>query len=313
MEVRQEGVRIKGKMIDVDSINIDNKTIIATGSLFRLGSLEFEWDSDIDNPPVLLDHLRASNLKVDMFTFMQRLPDTSPKFDYYMEWDNVAVIPLTTYEQWYKKRIQENSRHKIRKAKRVGVEIKLVKFDDELVKGISEIYNEVPIRQGKPFWHYGKDLDSLKEIHSTFLERSDFIGAFYQNKLIGFLKLVYTDRYVRTMHILSKIEHRDKGPTNALLAKAIEICCEKKIPYLVYGAFDYGKTGSKSLSDFKKHMGFEKVLLPRYFIPLNSKGRMMLKVGLHHGIVGLLPEKVVRAILKLREIWYTEKYKKERS
>jgi len=309
MEVKRTEVNIKGKKVAVNSITIDNKSVIATGRLLKIGHLEFEWDMDIENPSLFIENLKKSDLKIDIFTFVQRVPDSRPKFSYYMEWDNVAVVPLTTYEDWYKKRIKENTRHKIRKAKRVGVEVKVVQLDEDLVKGIYEIYNEVPVRQGKPFWHYGKSLDSLREIHSTFLERSDFIGAFYKDELIGFLKLVYTDRFARTMHILSKIQHRDKGPNNVLLAKAIEICAEKEVPYLVYGAFDYGKKGADSLSDFKRHMGFEKALLPRYYVPLNSKGAAMLRLGLHHGIVGLLPGKSVRLLLRLRKIWYTRKYR----
>ena len=37
-----------------------------------------------------------------------------------------------------------------------------VPFDDALVRGISRIYDETPTRQGRRFWHYGKDLDAAK-------------------------------------------------------------------------------------------------------------------------------------------------------
>ena len=43
------------------------------------------------------------------------------------------------------------------------------------------------------------------------------------------------------MGIIAKIKHRDKAPMNALVAKAVEICAENKIPYLVYDKAYYGK------------------------------------------------------------------------
>ena len=47
------------------------------------------------------------------------------------------------------------------------------------------------LRQGRPFWHYGKDIDSVRIENATFSERSDFLGAYCGDELIGFIKLVY--------------------------------------------------------------------------------------------------------------------------
>jgi hypothetical protein len=38
------------------------------------------------------------------------------------------------------------------------------------------------------------------------------------------------------MHILSMIRHREKAPTNALIAQAVRSCAERGIPYLWYAA-----------------------------------------------------------------------------
>ena len=37
------------------------------------------------------------------------------------------------------------------------------------------------------------------------------------------------------MHILSMVSHRDKAPTNALIAQAVRSCADRSIPHLVYG------------------------------------------------------------------------------
>jgi len=50
----------------------------------------------------------------------------------------------------------------IRKAGRAGVEIRVVPFDDKLVQAIVELYNENPMRHGKPLAHYGKDFATIK-------------------------------------------------------------------------------------------------------------------------------------------------------
>ena len=54
---------------------------------------------------------------------------------------------------------------------------------------------------------------------ATYLERSEFLGAYYNGELIGFLKIVYVDQLGCLMQIMSKIGHQDKRPTNALIVK----------------------------------------------------------------------------------------------
>ena len=49
---------------------------------------------------------------------------------------------------------------------------------------------------------------------------------------------------------------------------------------------------------------FEQVLVPRYYIPLTRKGRIAVKLGLHHGVVGRIPKPVLNHLLKMRGLWY---------
>ena len=109
--------------------------------------------------------------------------------------------------------------------------VKTVELDDALIQGITEIYNETPVRQGKPFPHYGKDFSTVKSETSTLLDRSEFIGAYHGNELIGFIKLVYLGNIASILNIVSKNAHYDKRPTNALIAKAVEICSQKGISH----------------------------------------------------------------------------------
>lgn len=290
---------------------IENKEIRITGKLVRVAALKEEWDSDIADPESFLRILKNANTHADLFTFTQRLPESTPKFDYYMEWDSCAAIPIIDYDYWLKKQVCQNSRKKIGLAKRKGVEIRLCDFSDDLVHSIIEIYHETPILQGKPNRQYNTDFETAKRLNSTFLDRAQFIGAYYKGELIAYIKLVDAKRFMRTMGILVKVAHRDKGAMNLLIAKAVEICAERGLPYLTYASFNYGKRGSGTLRDFKKNLGFESIILPRYYIPFNGRGKMQLALKLHKGIGDLLPERLTRAILNVRNQWYEKKYSAE--
>ena len=193
--------------------------------------------------------------------------------------------------------------------------VREVPFDDALVRGISAIYNESPVRQGKPFWHYRKDLEAVRRMNGTFLDRSIFIGAFFQDNLIGFVKLVSDEDRGQAglMQIVSMIQHRDKAPTNALIAQAVRSCAERGISYLWYANFSYGKKQRDSLADFKRHNGFQKVDVPRYYVPLTVAGRMALRLGLQHGINDWIPEPVAARYRKIRSFWYAKRFPASRT
>ena len=134
------------------------------------------------------------------------------------------------------------------------------------------------MRQSRPFWHYGKDFERIKREHATYIERSEFIGAFFEGELIGFIKMVYVDRLAWIMAILALNSHYDKRPMNALLAKAMEICVQKESGYFVYGNYIYGNKKDSSLVEFKRRNGFERVDFPRYYVPLTLKGKIYVSV-----------------------------------
>jgi hypothetical protein len=252
---------------------------------------------------VFIEEMRKSSLRADIFSFAQKLPDVRPRHSYFIEWDNAAVVPITTYEDWLKNRVEYDVRKALKKAAKLGVVVKSAIFDDAFVGGIVSIYNDSPIRQGKAFWHYQKDFETVKHENSTYLERSEFIGAYYQEELIGFIKMVYVDRIAATLQVISKPSHYDKKSTNALLAKAIEICEQKGMTHLVYGNYIY-TDASSSLTEFKRRSGFEKVLFPRYIVPITYKGKVAMRLGLHRGIKGVIPEKMRKVLRRVRTKFY---------
>jgi hypothetical protein len=278
--------------------------------LVRIARLDGDKYKFLDDPFPVIDGLGRSDTRVDIFTFMQKLPETSPKYSYPMEWDNLAVLPVSTFDDWWTKQIGFKARNKAKQASKKGVIVREASFDDALALGIWEIYNESPVRQGRRFPHYGKSLDQVQRMSSTFLDTSIFIGAYLDEKLIGFIKLTTDDSKTQAgmMHIVSMIRHRDKAPTNALVAQAVRSCAERGIAHLVYSNFAYGKKERSSLSDFKERNGFERVNLPRYYVPLTGIGWAAFRLGLHHKFVDRLPEPLLAKARDLRYSWYKHRF-----
>jgi hypothetical protein len=287
-------------------MNVCGRGIVVEGRLFRIARLDGDKYKFLSDPAPVIEGLRTSGARIDLFTFMQKLPDSTPQYDYPMEMDNLAVLPISDFDNWWTKTIGFKARNKAKQAQKKGLEIREVPFDDTLAKGIWEIYNESPIRQGRRFPHYGKSLDAVRRMSATFPDSSVFIGAFLAEKLIGFIKLVADDSKTQAgmMHIVSMIQHRDKAPTNALVAQAVRSCADRGIPYLVYSNFAYGKKERSGLSDFKERNGFQKFVLPRYYVPLTSLGWAAFRMGLHHKLIDQLPESLVAKARDFRYSWY---------
>lgn len=290
-------------------MKVCGKEIVIQGKLVRIARLDADTYEFLEDPEEMLDALRKSDVQVDLFTFMQRLPETRTKYHYPIEWDNLAALPISTFDQWWTEQIDAKTRNMVRKAEKKGVEVREVPFDDALVDGIRTIYNECPVRQGKPFAHYGKDIETVRKEVGTYLERSIFIGAFLGDSLIGFVKLLFDETRTQAglLHIISMIRHRDKAPTNALVAQAVRVGAARGIPYLVYSRFNEGKKQRDSLIEFKEHNGFQRVNLPRYYVPLTLIGRTALSLGLHKRAADRVPERVLLKLRGLRNAWHNRK------
>jgi hypothetical protein len=291
-------------------VNIDGKDMRAEGKLCRVVSLEGDGYKFLNDPVAMLAALRKQKAGFDLFTFIRPLTEADVRHPFAMEWDNMAALPISTFDNWWRQQIGFKARNKAKQATKKGVVIREAPFDDALVRGIWEIYNEVPVRQGRKFPHYGKSLEAVRIMSATFPESSVFIGAFEGDKLIGFIKLTMDDnrRQAGIMHILSMIQHRDKAPTNALVVQAVRSCAERGIKHLVYSNFAYGNKQQSTLSDFKERNGFQKVDIPRYYIPLTRWGALAFRLGLHRRFSERVPEPVAARFRELRSRWYEHKF-----
>lgn len=292
-------------------LTVCGKEIRVRGRFVRVASLDGEKYVFPDDPEAMRKGLLKAGTRIDLFTFLQRLPETSPQYPYYVESDNLAVLPISTFDHWWNKQLRSYPRNRARQAEKKGVGLREVPLDDDLLKGICDIYNESPIRQGKRFPHYGMTMEKARAYAGTFTGDSVWIGAFLGDQMIGFVKLVMDETRTQAcmVHILSMAQHKDKAPTNALIAQAVKSCANRAIPHLVYENFSYGKKEGDSLSHFKEVNGFQRVDLPRYYVPLTSFGELALRYSLHRRLVDHFPEPLLAKIREFRTSWYNRKFR----
>lgn len=307
MENNTTQVSVAGKMVQTPCLLIDGRTVITRGKWIKIASVHDEpfLEGDVvTNPEAFIVQLRQWQVKPDVFKFAQKITNPEPKFRFPMEWDNFAVVPITTYQEWLQKQAKKDVKENLRRAKREGVVVKACEYNDEFVRGVKSLYDETPVRQGRPFWHHGKDFEKVKAENGTYLERSEYVGAFFEKELIGFIKMVYVGSYAKTMQVITKERYFRKRPANAMLAKAVEICAEKGIKYLNYGPYDYPGKKENSLTEFKRRHGFVRIRFPRFYVPLTLKGRIYLALGLHRGLKRMIPTPVLTMILRARSAIY---------
>ena len=299
---------VKGEWAMVPALNVNGINVTVTNELLRIAHVhDEEWlDGEIQDPELCVQALKSDvpdALRADIFTFAQKLPSTLPKYSYPMERESIAAIRVTSFNHWWEA-LPQVTRKNVRRAQKRGVDVSVRKLDDSLIRDIVELTKDSPIRQGKRFVHFGKTFDQTKKDQSTHLDRSDFICAYSGSELIGLAKIVYGGSVASILQFLPKASQQDKRPANALIAKMVEVCEANRISHLVYGQFNYGNKRNSSLLEFKIRNGFEEIFVPRFYVPLNAKGVLGLKLNLHQGLVGMLPNSLINAGLNLREKWY---------
>lgn len=301
-------IRLHGRIQRLTSVSVEDRLVITTGRFLRVASIYDEdllEENSVPDVDAFLARLKESGLEADLFTFAQHLPDTTRRYPYAHSLETLAVIPVSTLTAWL--HTTPGARKATRRAEKLGVTLAEVHLDDALLDGVMRIYNESPIRQGKLFWHYREDRASVKAALSTYPDRSTFLGAFCDNDLIGFLQFTTVGPTATILQILSSQRHFDKRPNNALIAKAVEVCENRGLSYLVYGKYG-GYDPKSSLTEFKRRNGFQPISLPRYYIPLTVTGYVALLFGLNRSFAATIPTFMMRALLRVRAAWYQRRY-----
>jgi hypothetical protein len=253
-------------------------------NLLKMARDATEYERDIIPTTNLIEKLGERG--VDIFTFLERRwCHTFPDSNLWIRGnDNIALLHVTGYDDWWKN-IGKKTRNMIRKAEKSGVKTEIAAINDNLARGIWKICNETPIRQGRAFSHYGTPLAAVRESLSS-TQNVAYVGAYLQDELVGFIQLVHGDRITIISQILSLQEHWDKAVSNALVAKAIEVCASSRAEWVMYGRMGNHPT----LDSFKQNNGFSPFQLTRYYVPLTRKSKIAVKLRLHRELKDALPQ-----------------------
>jgi hypothetical protein len=268
-------------------IDEDLKTLfIRKKSFFKIAQDVLEYRRDFIPTEAYLEKL--ANRGIDVYTFIERKwssknPTPVQASNCVMTEDNAGLLVVKTYEEWLSL-VGKKTRNMIRKAEKSGVRTELIERGDKLAEGIWKIYNETRIRQERAFPHYGTRLEDVKALVYSEQE-SIYIGALLNDELIGFIQLAFGNSTAIIQQILAFQKHSDKAINNALVAKAVQICAEKCVEWLIYGRIG----NHPSLDKFKESNGFTKVVFPRYYLPLTGRGVLAVKMRFHRELKDSLP------------------------
>lgn len=75
------------------NLRICGREFLLEGRLCRVAHLDADDYKFLDDPEAAIATLRSSDRQIDLFTFLKRLPDTTPKYSYPFEWDNMWTYP----------------------------------------------------------------------------------------------------------------------------------------------------------------------------------------------------------------------------
>jgi hypothetical protein len=245
-----------------------------------------EYERDAVPSEELLEKLVERD--VDIFTFLERkwcCPIPNPPSTWIKNEDNIALLEIKDYASWWTD-VGKKTRNMVKKAEKSGIKVSLVEPSDQLAEGISKIYNETLIRQGRAFSHYGEPLETVKGNMYVGAKNSTFIGAYLNEELVGFIQIIYGDKIAIVSQILALQKHWDKAVNNATLAKAVEICASGGQRWLMYGRIG----NHPSLDRFKESNGFVKYPIRRYYVPLTWKGRVAIRIGWQRETKDALPQ-----------------------
>jgi len=240
-----------------------------------------------------------------------QLPKESPDFvsfpecsfsvfsrEYNFEWrvETLGLLKFKSYEDWLRS-LKKKQRRMLTKAKSLGVETRLRRFDEVGAEAIYSLYHEEDSRQGMkflPFYQYSREV-----LRYMFLDVDSklFVVSYLNNKLVGFLSIRVGDEGGMIETLLTTAQ-RVPGVSNSLIECAVKELSSRGKRFLIYGHMGY----MSDLDKFKIHNGFRPLADRRYYVPLNHKGAVCVKMRLCLEPWDLIPKRLWTAIFSLRQM-----------
>lgn len=170
----------------------------------------------------------------------------------------IAIIKVPDSIDIYLKDIGAKSRNMNKKAEKNNMSCKVFNWNEKLDE-IFEINTSSLNRQGREmdesYRNYPKEIIYPNENDYDIVH----IGAFMEEKLIGYIELYIYGNFSMTNRILGHKEYLKFGVMNLMVKKCVEYGIENSIGYINYLAMQNKE--NNSLSAFKNRVGFREYSL----------------------------------------------------
>src|SRR5262244_294794 len=88
-------ISVRGEWVKVPALRIGGAAVIVQGKWLKIATVSNEeWtETELENPDLYVEKLKqklSPVLRADLFTFSQKLPNTTPKHAYPMELESIA-------------------------------------------------------------------------------------------------------------------------------------------------------------------------------------------------------------------------------
>jgi len=179
--------------------------------------------------------------------------------EYKVYFHPIAVIKVPKTIDIYLKEIGAKSRNMNVKAQKNGIVCKIFNWN-EYLDNIYEINTSSIKRQGRTmdeaYMQYPEKVNN--EIEDDF--SIEFVGAFVDEKLIGYIELYNYGNFTMINRILGHKNYLKFGAMNLLIKECVEYAIKsQRIEYINYLTMQ--NTKGNSLSAFKKRVGFREYSL----------------------------------------------------
>ncbi len=168
----------------------------------------------------------------------------------------LALLKMPPSYQEYLAKVGHHTRNAIRKAERLGYEFKEFAWNDHL-DAIHKINTSKDVRQSMPMRGWYRERVQPRYHSMEELQYLKYYGAFKGADLYAYLHLWICGDFGITKHIIGHAEYLTHGIMNGLISHVVRECvANTQVRWLEYGAYEKG-----SLTEFKKHAGFQKYAL----------------------------------------------------